>query len=80
VSAFEIILKRDFMDLSDKRAFIVGLLVKCPYQLDPIDCIFHDLRRNSLKEITEFSKRLSEKEVQEMVVLHQKCLSQREGK
>ncbi len=68
------------MDLSDARAYVAALLVKCPYEPNPIDCHLHVLRNNSLQEKLEFSKRFPEMEVQHIITVHKKCLSQKEGK
>ena len=68
------------MDLSGARAHVTALLVKCPYEPNPINCHLHVLRNNSLQEKLEFSKRLPEMEVQHIITVHKKCLSQKEGK
>ena len=68
------------MDLSDARVFLLGILVACPYGPNPKDCILHDMRKKSMKERLNFSQQLTENEVQYIIDIHKKCLSQKEGK
>ena len=68
------------MELSDARVFIVGLLIDCPYEPNPADCALHDMRKKTLKEKIEFSRRLTEEEVQHIIDTHKNCLSRKEGK
>ena len=63
------------MNLTDARLQVVALLLKCPYETNPINCYLHDLRGKSLVEKIEFSKQLSETEVLYMIAEHKKCLS-----
>ena len=68
------------MDLNDARSHVVALLIDCPYEANPTDCYLHDMRRKSLEENIDFSKRLSEEELQHILAVHKKCLSRKEGK
>ena len=68
------------MDFPEARAYLVALLLKCPYEPNPTDCRLHVLRNNSFQEKIEFSKRLPEMEVMDIIAVHKKCLSQKEGK
>ena len=76
----EKVLKKNINNLTDVRLLVVALLVKCPCESNPIKCYFHDLRKNSLVEKIEFTKRLSEIEVLHIIAVHKKCLSQKKGK
>ena len=68
------------MDLPDTRVYIVGLLIDCPYEPNPTNCALHDMRKKSLKEKIEFSRRLTDEQVQHIIAIHKKCLSRKEGK
>ena len=76
----EQVFKKNISNLTDARLQVVALLVKCPCEPDPTDCYLHNLRKNSLVEKIEFSKRLSEIEVLHIIAVHKKCLSQKKGK
>ena len=67
------------MDMPSARAFIVGLLVECPYGLDTRSCVLSDYRKKSLKEKLDFSKQLSKEKVKNIIASHKFCLLQKEG-
>jgi hypothetical protein len=67
------------MDMPSARAFIVGLLVECPYGLDTRSCVLSGYRKKSLKEKLDFSKRLSRGEVKNIIASHKFCLLQNEA-
>ena len=58
------------MDMPSARAFIVGLLVECPYGLNTTDCVLHDYRKKSLEEKLELSKQLTEDKVKNIIATH----------
>jgi hypothetical protein len=68
------------MDMPSARAFIVGLLIECPYGLDTRSCILSDYRKKSLKEKLELSKQLTEEKVKNIIATHKYCLLKNEGK
>jgi len=68
------------MDFPEARAHVVALLLKCPYETNPTNCYLHDLRGESMKENIEVTKRMTEEQVQHIITMHEKCLSQKEGK
>ena len=68
------------MDLNDARSHVVALLIKCPYEANVTDCYLYDMRRKSLLDNMETSKRLTEEEVQHILAVHKECLSRKEGK
>ena len=67
------------MDMPSARAFIVGLLIECPYGLDTRSCILFDYRKKSLKGKLELSKQLTEEKVKNIIATHKYCLLQNEG-
>ena len=67
------------MDMPSARAFIVGLLIECPYGLDTRSCILSDYRKKSLKGKLELSKQLTEEKVKNIIATHKYCLLQNEG-
>ena len=66
------------MDIPNKRVYIVGLLVDCPYEPNPADCALYDIRKSSLNERIEWSKQLTDKEIQHIISIHKKCLARRQ--
>ena len=68
------------MDLSDARLLLIGLLVDCPHEPNPTDCALYDIRNKSRGEKLEFCRQLTEEQLQHIMVIHEKCLSQKEGK
>jgi hypothetical protein len=68
------------MDLPDARLYIVGLLVDCPYEPNPADCALHHIRKKPLKERTEWSKRLTDEQIQHFISIHKQCLTEKEDK
>jgi len=67
------------MEWPDARVYVMGLLVDCPYQPNPVDCALHDIRKKPLKERVVWSKQLSNKEIQHIISVHKKCLARKEG-
>ena len=67
------------MDLQGARLYVVALLIECPYEPDPADCCLHGMRKKSIAENIDLSKRLNEEELQHIIVTHRKCLLQKEG-
>lgn len=67
-------------ELSDARMYILGLLIDCPYELNPKDCNcnLHDMRKKPLKERIDWSKQLTDQQGQNIISSHKKCLAQRE--
>ena len=65
--------------MPDERLYIVGLLVDCPYKPNPADYTLYDIRKRPLKERIEWSKQLTNKEIQHIISIHKKCLARREG-
>ena len=68
------------MDLNDARSHVVALLIKCPYDQNSIGCLLNDMRGKSLGDSIEIARRLTDEEVQHILVEHKECLSQKETK
>ena len=68
------------MDLPNKRVYIAGLLVGCPYKSEPAGCALYDIRKKPLKERIEWCDQLTDEQIQDILNVHKKCLAQREGK
>ena len=68
------------MDLNDARSHVVGLLIKCPYDQNSTGCLLNDMRGKSLQDNMEIARRLTGEEVQHILDVHKKCLSQKETK
>lgn len=64
----------------DARLYIVGLIVDCPYEPNPEDCALHDIRQKPLRERIEWSKQLTNEEIQDIISVHKKCLAEKEGR
>ena len=66
------------MDTPNERVHAMGLLVDCPYESNPVDCVFCDMRKKPLKERIEWCMELGIEEIQSIIRVHQKCLARRE--
>lgn len=54
---------------------VFGLAVACPFdQGNPCKCPLHELRKKSLRERYEWLRALSEEEVRDILIYHQKCM------
>lgn len=64
--------------LSQKKTFIIGLVVDCPMS-DPLpDCPARDLRKVSLEEACKLIDDMMEAEVNDVLAFHIKCIRNRE--
>ena len=68
------------MHWPDARLYVVGLLVDCPYEPNPEGCVLHDTRQKPLKERIEWSRQLTDEEIQGIIGAHRKCLAEKEGR
>ncbi len=66
------------MDTSAARVYVVGLVVDCPYEANPADCALHEIRKRPLKERIEWSRQLTEEQIQNIIDIHKKCLARKE--
>ena len=66
------------MDPFTARVLVVGLLVGCPYEAKPADCALHEIRQRPLKERVEWSKQLTDEQIQDIIEIHKKCLARKE--
>jgi len=66
------------MDTFTARAFVVGLVVGCPYEANPEDCALHEIRQRPLNERIEWSRQLTEEQIQNIIDIHKKCLARKE--
>ena len=66
------------MDVAAKRAYVMGLLVACPYKSNPSTCALYDIRNKPLKERTAWARQLTDKQIQEIIDIHKECFVRRE--
>ncbi len=67
------------MEPSNRRVYVIALLVDCPYEPNPADCALYDMRQKPLQERIEWCNQLSDKKIQRIVSIHKKCLARREA-
>ena len=68
------------MDLPSARVYVMGLLVGCPYESNPVDCALHDIRKKPMDKRIEWSKRLSDEQILDIIRVHRECLAKKEGR
>jgi len=62
------------------RGKLFGLLVACPFdQSNPFHCRLYEIRKKSLKERYDWFAELSEENMLDLLVCHQRCLGGREA-
>ena len=66
------------MDTCTARVLVVGLVVGCPYEANPADCALHEIRQRPLKERVEWTRQLTEEQIQNIIDIHKKCLARKE--
>jgi len=66
------------MDMPSKRAYVLGMLIACPYEPNSATCVLYDMRRKPLKERTVWVRQLTDKQIQEIISAHQKCSVRKE--
>lgn len=65
------------MDLPSARVFVTGLLVGCPYEPNPKECALYDIRKKPMEKRIEWSKQLTDEQIQSIIKTHRECLDQR---
>ena len=68
------------MHLPDARLFVVELLMDYPYEPNPESCALHDIRQKPIRERIEWSKQLTNEEIQGIITVHKECLVEKEGR
>ena len=63
---------------NDMRVWVMGLVVKCPFDLPLPSCPASDIRKLPLDERIEVVCRMSVDQLEEIVTYHKKCLQMRE--
>lgn len=66
------------LDSHNARIFLIGLLMGCPFEGNPEDCILHHFRKVPIKARVEWSRQLPDEKVQQIVSLHKQCLTRKE--
>ncbi len=64
--------------MPSKRVYVLGLLVACPYEANPATCALYEIRKKPLKERTAWARQLTDKQIEEIISVHQKCSVRRE--
>jgi len=66
------------MDMPSKRAYVMGLLIACPYGPNSATCVLYDIRKKPLKERMAWARQLADKQIQDIINIHKKCFIRRE--
>jgi hypothetical protein len=67
------------MDITQKKIWVKGLVIDCPYDVPLADCALKDIRKEPMN--TRFIKvnAMSHKQLDEIIAHHRQCLSIRES-
>jgi len=66
--------------LRDKKTWVKGILVDCPLG-DPLeDCPANEIRNLPLPQLVSIVNGLSDKQLDAIILHHETCLAQREGR
>jgi hypothetical protein len=67
------------MDIKQKKIWIKGLVLDCPYDVPLADCALMDIRKEPIK--TRFIKvnAMTYKQLDEIITHHRQCLTIRES-
>ena len=68
-----------FQHLEHKRAWVIGLLTRCPLDKALDDCPAKDIRSLSDLDRMNLVDRMDENQLDEIIAHHRKCLREREG-
>ena len=66
------------LTLEQKKAWVFGLLIDCPFGKTLDDCPVKDARCFPLLKRMNLLRRMDENDIDGIIVHHQKCLSERE--
>jgi hypothetical protein len=58
------------------KAFLCGILFKCPSSKKPEDCQFHEIRKLPLKQRIKWLNSLSQKKLLDIYTRHKKCFKE----
>jgi hypothetical protein len=68
------------LDLEDKKAWVQGLLVDCPFRKSLDTCPAKDLRLLPIKTRFRLVREMAEEQINQIIAHHQDCLSRRENR
>jgi hypothetical protein len=67
------------MDITQKKIWVKGLLVDCPYNAPLEDCALNDLRNEPMKTRLMKVNAMTHKQLDGIISHHKQCLTIREG-
>ena len=66
------------MDVPAKRAYVMGLLIACPYKSSLSTCALYDIRSKPVKERMAWARQLTDEQIQDVIDIHKECFIRRE--
>jgi hypothetical protein len=67
------------MDITQKKIWVKGLLVDCPYDAPLADCILKDLRNEPMEARLIKVNAMTHRQLDGIISHHKQCLAIREG-